>query len=152
VREKDGGSRVRGVAGERSFPSGVAPAYQSLFFGERVTGTGFQIALESLSFSLIRKRNVSHQLPRDVFGGERRFPGIVRRKPLLQIGRNADVALTENGFALEQIDIPHRDIPPPPRLRRASCFANDEHTNPAKRAARSRMVGDEGIEPPTPSV
>ena len=37
--------------------------------------------------------------------------------------------------------------PPPPRLWRASCFA--DRTNPAKRAARSRMVRAAGFEPAT---
>jgi hypothetical protein len=37
--------------------------------------------------------------------------------------------------------------PPPPRLRRASCFAG--RTNPAKCAARSRMVRAAGFEPAT---
>jgi hypothetical protein len=37
--------------------------------------------------------------------------------------------------------------PPPPRLRRASCFA--VRVDPAKRAARSRMVRAVGFEPTT---
>jgi hypothetical protein len=37
--------------------------------------------------------------------------------------------------------------PPPPRLRRASCFA--ARADPAKRAARSRMVRAVGFEPTT---
>ena len=35
--------------------------------------------------------------------------------------------------------------PPPPRLRRASCFAVWDCANPAKRVARSGMVGEVGL-------
>src|SRR5260370_24330120 len=89
------------------------------------------------------------QCVEDVFGRMRRLSGIVPRKPLLQVGRDADIALTHKRFALQQIDVAHSDSPPPPRLRRASCFAIKNEANPAKRVARSRMVGPGGLEPPT---
>src|SRR6185312_7494416 len=88
-----------------------------------VTGTGFQIALESLGLSLIRKSDAGHQLPRSIFRRVRRLSGMVLRKPLLQVVRSTDIALADNRFALQQIDIAHPGSPPTPRLRRASCFA-----------------------------
>src|SRR5438132_8796553 len=77
-----------------------APILPQPFPCERVTGTGFQVALESFSLSRIRKRDIGHQLPGNVFGRVGRLSGVVVCETLLQVGGNADIALS-NSFTLQ---------------------------------------------------
>ena len=81
--------------------------------------------------------------------GRRAAPASPRHSPRLRLrevskGQQVVELVASHGSLLW---VRGRRSPPPPRLRRASCFVG--RAGPAKRAARSRMVRAAGFEPAT---
>ena len=71
---------------------------------KRAPGSGFQVAFESKSGSFVAEFNGDDDPPRTVPHGLAVGPAVVPFKPLLYVGREADVVAIRVGLAAKDID------------------------------------------------
>jgi len=118
--------------------------------GECMARSAFQVLVEGLRLSSIRKVDRDDDLPRPISGGMRRLSIVVLCQATSEVARGTDVTLSGVGQALEEVDASHRAAllrANPPKSSHGRIGTTKGTLHSPDSWGRRRVVEAAGIEP-----